>query len=209
MNLDFIFNTHHHNDHVGGNLEIKGITGCKIIGPEIDKKRIPGIDIGVKNKERIRLGESNINIYEIPGHTTGHICFYFPEDSLLFCGDTLFSMGCGRMFEGTAKQMWNSLKILRSLPDDTLIYCGHEYTESNAKFAFSLDKENEDLKEKISEIYKLRNDGKPTVPSILGEEKKFNPFLKSDDPDFTKKINIKSNVSWKIFKEIRRMKDSF
>ncbi len=209
LRLDFIFNTHHHHDHVGGNLKLKQKTNCLVIGPESERKRIPGIDIGMRNNDARKFGKSSFIVFETPGHTLGDISFYFPNESLLFCGDTLFSGGCGRLFEGTAKQMWKSLKFLRTLPDDTLLYCGHEYTESNLKFAISLDKNDNKIRKKFNHVQDLRKEGKFSIPSLLKEEKEVNPFLKIDDPHFKKKVNLNSKNNWETFDIIRKMKDNF
>ena len=209
LKLDFILNTHHHYDHVGGNLELKEKTQCKIIGAEIDKKRIPGIDIYLKDKEIFFLGSSKFIAIETPGHTVGHICFYFDGDNILFSGDTLFGLGCGRLFEGTPKQMWSSLKFIKNLPNETLIYCGHEYTESNLKFAISLLPDDEDLEKKKNKIKSLRKKGIPTIPTTIGEEKRFNPFLKVDDEEFLEKVDLKNMEENMVFEKIRKLKDIF
>ena len=209
LGLDFILNTHHHYDHVGGNLELKKQTNCKIVGNVKDKHRIPGIDIFVNNNEVFKIGASEALVFDIPGHTIGHICYFFSKDLSLFCGDTLFSLGCGRMFEGNAKQMSDSLKKIRALPDKTLIYCGHEYTESNASFALNLEPENIGLKKKVEEIKSLRQKSKPTVPSLLIEEKRYNPFLRFDDLDYLSIIGMTDLSYLEAFEKIRKMKDNF
>ena len=140
--LDWILSTHHHADHTGGNLELKDTTGCRIAGPGKDAARIPGIDVKLVEGDRFRLGEAEAEIFETPGHTSGHISFWFPESNALFCADTLFSLGCGRLFEGTPADMWASLGKFADLPDEALVYCGHEYTQSNARFALSVDPNN-------------------------------------------------------------------
>ena len=209
IHLKYILNTHHHYDHVGGNLELKEKTQCKIIGAEIDKKRIPGIDIYLKDKEIFFLGSSKFIAIETPGHTVGHICFYFDCDNILFSGDTLFALGCGRLFEGTPKQMWSSLKFIKNLPNETLIYCGHEYTESNSKFAISLLPDDKDLEKKKNKIKSLRKKGIPTIPTTIGEEKRFNPFLKVDDEEFLEKVDLKNMEENMVFEKIRKLKDIF
>jgi len=209
LNLDFIYNTHHHSDHTGGNIDLKNRFKCKIVGSNADKKRIPGIDICLKNNDEFFLGNSKFIVFNTPGHTVGHICFFFLNEMLLFCGDTLFSMGCGRIFEGTHKQMWSSLKKIRSLPDSTLIYCGHEYTKSNIEFALSLEPHNSELKKKYQDIILKRTEDKPTIPSKLSEEKRFNPFLKVDDKEFLESTNLKENSSLEVFSKIRIQKDLF
>lgn len=209
LNLNFIFNTHHHHDHVGGNLEIKNQTNCKIVGFEKDSHRIPGIDIKLKENDEISVGQSLFKIYEVPGHTLGHICYFSSNAKLLFSGDTLFSIGCGRVFEGSNKQMWESLLKIRSLPDNTNVYCGHEYTKSNILFSLSLNPNNKDLIKKKNEVLALLEEGKSTMPFKLGLEKKLNPFLKADNKDYLKDI-IDNYVSpQSAFNFLREKKDIF
>ena len=167
LSLDFILNTHHHLDHVGANLELKKKYGCKIIGSERDSSRIPGIDIKLNEGDFFEIGESKCKIFDVSGHTEGHIAFYFKKENLIFCGDTLFSLGCGRLFEGTPLQMVQSLLKIRSLPDNTKIYCAHEYTLNNANFALSLDPSNKKLKAKVQEIKIKRSRNVPTIPCFL------------------------------------------
>ena len=143
--ITHILNTHHHGDHVGGNREIKEATGCTIVGPRRDRARIPGIDVEVDDGERYRFGEAEADVFFVPGHTSGHIAYAFREQKALFCGDTLFALGCGRLFEGTPQQMWTSLSRLRALPDDMKVYCAHEYTQSNARFAVTVEADNDKL----------------------------------------------------------------
>ncbi len=209
IDLDFVLNTHHHQDHVGGNQELKEIYNCKIIGSYSDQNRIPGIDIKLKEDEEFNIGESIFKIIDTPGHTIGHICFYFEDQNFLFCGDTIFSLGCGRLFEGSYEQMTESILKIRSLPDCTKIYCGHEYTESNAKFAEFLDSRDDLLKNKISNIKKDRLKSKPTVPTTLKEEKMLNPFMKFDNQEYLDSIKLKNISNVENFKTIRMMKDNF
>ena len=209
LSLDFILNTHHHNDHVGANLELKNKYNCQIVGNKNDKKRIPGIDILLQEDDNFQIGESKCKVIEVSGHTLGHICFYFKNNDAVFCGDTLFSLGCGRLFEGTPELMVKSLLKIRALPDITKVYCAHEYTLSNAKFAQSLEPNNKILREKINEIKKKRLLNKPTIPTVLSEEKKFNPFLKFDDEKFIKNIGLESISNEENFRVIRQMKDNF
>ena len=209
IGLDFILNTHHHHDHVGGNKELKEIYNCKIIGCYNDQKRIPGIDIKLKDNENYNIGDSLFKVISTPGHTIGHICFYFMDQNFLFCGDTVFSLGCGRLFEGSYEQMTDSILKIRSLPDCTKIFCGHEYTESNAKFAEFLDSGDDLLKKKISKIKRDRSVSKPTIPSILKEEKMLNPFMKFDNPQYLDSIKIENISDVENFKKIRIMKDNF
>ena len=209
LTLDYILNTHHHSDHVGGNLKLKKKTGCQVVGPEIDKRRIPGIDICLKHNEEFNFGKTVLSIFEIPGHTLGHICFYSRINNALFCGVTLFSLGCGRIFEGSSEQMWNSLKLLRCLPDETVVYCAHEYTLANSCFAIKIDPENKFLQKKVEEIREKRKLKIPTIPTLLGEEKKTNPFLRADNKSFVKELGFSDKIDWKVFGRIRSMKDNF
>ena len=209
IDLNFILNTHHHQDHVGGNLELKEIYNCKIIGCSDDQNRIPGIDIKLKDSEEFNIGESVFKVIDTPGHTIGHICFYFEDQNFLFCGDTIFSLGCGRLFEGSYEQMTESILKIRSLPDCTKIFCGHEYTESNAKFAEFLDSGDDLLKKKILNIKKDRLESKPTIPAVLEEEKKLNPFMKFDNQEYLDSIKIENISNAENFKKIRIMKDNF
>ncbi len=209
LKLDFILNTHHHNDHIGANLDLKKKYDCKIIGNKNDASRIPGIDILVEEDDEISIGESICKVIEVTGHTTGHISFFFKKDLALFCGDTLFSLGCGRLFEGTPSEMVKSLRKLRSLPDSTKIYCAHEYTEANSKFVHHLTPNDPKLKKKIEEIKSLRSNKIPTVPSTLGEEKMLNPFLKFDNREYIKSIGMSFDSSEINFGKIRQMKDDF
>ena len=209
LKLKFIMNTHHHYDHVGANLELKEKYNCRIIGNEKDKERIPGINIFVNEGDNFNVGESNSIVMAVSGHTIGHICYHFPEDKLIFCGDTLFSLGCGRLFEGSPDIMVESLLKLRSLPNETKVYCAHEYTLQNALFALSLEPNNEAIKKKIDKIKDLRSKNLPTIPSTLAEEKKLNPFLKFDDKNFLNSIGLNESSSTDNFRVIRQMKDNF
>ena len=194
IKLSFILNTHHHYDHVGGNKKLKEIYGAKVIGYIDDKKRIPEIDFAVKNNQIWKEKNFEAKIIHIPGHTKGHICFYFFNESFLFSGDTLFSLGCGRLFEGTYKDMFNSLNKIKSLPESTNIFCGHEYTLQNSKFCIKYDPDNLALKNKIDDIEKKLKNNLPTVPSILKDEINCNIFLKAKDLEsFSKLRDLKDN----------------
>lgn len=207
--LTHILNTHHHPDHVGGNMALKEATSCKVIGPEADADRIPGLDIAVGDNEGINLGHETARVFDVPGHTKGHIAYWFADSEALFCGDTLFALGCGRLFEGTPAQMWTSLSKLRRLPDDTRVYCAHEYTESNARFAVTVDPGNEALQQRYDRIRELRAAGKPTVPSTLGEEKATNPFLRPMSDNIRQQLNMTGADDVAVFAEVRKRKDSF
>ena len=209
LKLNYILNTHHHFDHIGGNVELKKIYNAKVLGFEGDKHRIPGIDITVKDKEIWNFGSSTVKIFHIPGHTLGHICFFFEKEKIVFTGDTLFSLGCGRIFEGDHKQMLNSLNKIKKLPQDTQIYCGHEYTYKNAEFCMKYDSNNIDLKKKFEEIKKFCSKNLPTIPSSLEEELKSNIFLRCDQNDLKIKLNMKNEDDFKVFRKVRDLKDSF
>ena len=209
LNLDFILIKHHHNDHVGANLKKKKKYNCQIAGNKNDKISIPGIDILLQEDDNLQIGESECKVIEVSGHTLGHICFYFKNNDAIFCGDTLFSLGCGRLFEGTPELMVRSLLKIRALPNSTRVYCAHEYTLSNAKFAQSLEPNNRMLRKKINKIKKKRLLNKPAIPSVLTKEKKFNPFLRFDDVNFINNIGLEGISDEENFRVIRRMKDNF
>ena len=194
INLKFILNTHHHFDHVGGNLELKNKYDLKVVGFADDKERIPEIDFLVRDNQIWSKDDFEAKIYHTPGHTSGHIAFHFYKEKKIFTGDTLFSLGCGRIFEGTYEQMFDSLNKIKKLPKDTEIYCGHEYTLQNSKFCLANDSDNLKLKQKISKIEKRLKNNLPTIPSILGEEMECNIFLKAKDVEtFSKLRDLKDN----------------
>ena len=194
LKLVYILNTHHHYGHVGGNLELKRKYNSKVIGFKEDKKRIPGIDILVEDNQIWNEDNFEAKIYHVPGHTSGHIAFHFFKEKKLFIGDTLFSLGCGRIFEGTNEEMFNSLNKIKRIPDDTEIYCGHEYTLQNSKFCLAHDSTNLNLKNKILEIERKLKDGLPTIPTFLKDELKCNIFLKAKDvKSFSKLRDLKDN----------------
>lgn len=174
-----IWNTHWHPDHTGGNAEIKEITGCTITGPAAEAERIPTLDVQVKGGDAVRLGEVTAHVIDVPAHTAGHIAFHFAEEKAAFVGDTLFAMGCGRLFEGTAEQMFNNMRALEALGDETAIYCAHEYTLSNGRFALTVEPDNTALVQRMEEVVVLRDRGEPTVPTTIALEKATNPFMRA------------------------------
>lgn len=207
--LSHILNTHHHGDHVGGNLELKAATGCAIVGAAGDRHRIPGIDVALKDGEEFRLGSASARMLEVPGHTSGHVAFWFEDDAALFCGDTLFALGCGRLLEGSAEQMWRSLERLRALPPKAKVFCAHEYTQANARFAVTIEPGNTALRERLGRVEALRREGLATVPSSLGEELATNPFLRPESPEIRQGLGIVQAPDVEVFAEIRRRKDGF
>ncbi|MEX1036819.1 MAG: hydroxyacylglutathione hydrolase [Sneathiella sp.] len=207
--LTHIINTHHHPDHTGANLELKEKTGGTIVGAKNDAARIPGIDIQVEEGDIFEFGSQSAQVFEVPGHTVGHIAYWFRDSDALFCGDTLFALGCGRLFEGTPAQMWHSIGKFRAMPDETKVYCAHEYTEANGRFALSVDPKNNALKKRFAEILEMRKKQLPTVPSTLGEEKKTNPFMRADDPGLQAELALSGADPVEVFAETRRRKDSF
>jgi len=211
VTLAAILNTHHHRDHTGGNDGLLAGQKLKVYGHKNDQGRIPGLTNGVDEGDEIQIGELRGNVLFIPGHTTGHVAYLFSNN--LFCGDTLFTAGCGRLFEGTPEQMHGSLKKLMALPDDTRVYCGHEYTENNLRFAMTLEPSNHKLVSRSETVRTLRARGVPTVPSTMEEEKQTNPFLRWDSKEI--QTNLKTGAAdlpldpVSIFARVRKLKDAF
>jgi len=175
-----IWNTHWHPDHTGGNAAIKDATGCRITGPEAERERIPTLDTMVREGDTVKLGEVTAEVIDVPAHTAGHIAFHIPSEKVAFVGDTLFAMGCGRLFEGTAEQMYDNMRKLEALPDSTRIYCAHEYTQSNGEYALVAEPDNMALKERMTEVLALRARGEATVPTTIRQERATNPFMRAD-----------------------------
>ncbi len=207
--LSHILVTHHHSDHVGGIPALKQRWKAKVVGNAADKARIPGLDETVSPGGRFDFAGHRVEIIDTPGHTVGHIAWHFPEDRLLLAGDTLFALGCGRVIEGTYDQMWSSLAKLKALPPETSVYCGHEYTQANARFALSVDGSNGKLKERAAKVDELRSKGKATLPTTIGEELQTNPFLRPDDPAIRRTLGMGSAGDAEVFAEIRKRKDRF
>ena len=203
-----IWNTHWHPDHTGGNLKIKEETGCVVIGPAGEEEKIPGLDRAVTEGSLVNLGTHAARVLDLPGHTLGHCAYSMEDDGLAFVGDTLFALGCGRLFEGSAEQMWDSLSKLKALPEDTTIYCAHEYTAANAKFAVTIEPENKDLSAYSERVTELRSQNKPTVPTTLSAELAANPFLRADVPELQDAMGH-SGDPVATFAEIRKRKDNF
>jgi hydroxyacylglutathione hydrolase len=209
LRLTHILNTHHHADHAGGNLELKRRTGCRIVGPRADAARIPGIDVMVGDGDVFELGSHRVEVYDTPGHTRGHIVYRFPDDGVAFVGDTLFAMGCGRLFEGTPSQMWTSLGKIMGWPDSTRLYCAHEYTQANGRFALTVEPDNRALVERMEEVTRARAAGLPTVPTTVALEKATNPFLRADSRALQETIGMIGAPAVDVFARTRALKDAF
>jgi hydroxyacylglutathione hydrolase len=207
--LTHILVTHHHHDHTGGIAELKATHKCRVIGPRKEAAKIADLDDTVAEGDTIALGSLTGRVLDTPGHTLGHISLVFDADKLAFVGDTLFSIGCGRVIEGTMEQMWNSLLKLRALPDDTKFYCGHEYTQANVKFALTIEPGNAALQARAKEVDLLRAAGKPTIPATIGAEKEQNCFLRADVPSVAAGLGMSGRSAAEVFAEIRTRKNKF
>ena len=207
--LDWILNTHHHADHTAGNGDLMQRYGARLAGPAGDHSRIAGMDILLREGEAFTFGSHRVDILETPGHTSGHVSLHFADAGMLFSGDTLFALGCGRLFEGSPAQMWESLSKYAAMPDETIVWCGHEYTLANARFALTVDPTNSALKERAEHIEKLRAENKPTAPTTIGEEMATNPFLRWHDPAIRRNLGMENASDEAVFAEIRKRKDLF
>ena len=207
--LTHILTTHHHDDHVSANETLKMRFGCEIIGPAEEAARIPGLDRPVRGGDHFALGRIQVEVIDTPGHTAGEISYFLPQDKALFAADALFSLGCGRLFEGSPAEMWESLQRLRALPDDTMLYCGHEYTATNARFAVDVDPGNLLLQERVKEVEALRVEHRATLPVALGREKKTNPFLRADDPELAAALGMEGADPVAIFAALREKRNGY
>ncbi len=204
-----IFTTHHHPDHVEANLALKDRYKLQIIGPVNEADKIPGIDKRVGDGDVFEFSGHKVHVIETPGHTAGHICFYIPDAKLLFAADTLFAMGCGRLFERGPAEMYASFQKLMKLPLDTIVYCGHEYTQSNARFALTVDPENAALRERATRVDQLRADDLPTLPTTILEEMATNPYMRTHDASIRRHLGMENASDADVFAEIRKRKDNF
>jgi hydroxyacylglutathione hydrolase len=207
--LTDILVTHHHNDHTAGIGELKARHKCRVVAPRNEAQRIAHVDETVGEGDAVKVGALQGRVIDTPGHTAGHISYFFPADGLAFVGDTLFSIGCGRVIEGTPEMMWNSLLKLRALPDTTKFYCGHEYTAANIRFAETVEPDNKALAARADEVTKLVAVHKPTIPATIGAEKAANPFLRADDAEVANAVGLGGAPAWKVFAEIRERKNRF
>ncbi len=207
--LNYIWNTHHHFDHVGNNAEIKKLTGCTIFGPKGEADKIPALDHAIDEGDVAPLGGARAHVLSVGGHTLGHIAYYMPEAGAAFVGDSLFALGCGRVFEGSPQQMWASLQKLSALPDGTKIYCAHEYTKANAAFAISVEPDNQDLQKRVGDINRLRRDNLPTVPSDIADERATNPFLRPHSAAIRATLAMPDASDVDVFAALRQRKDTF
>src|SRR5258707_14154425 len=207
--LTDILVTHHHHDHTGGIEALKSRHRCRVVAPAAEASGIPAVDETVREGDRVQVGSLEAHVIETPGHTAGHISYFLPADRLAFVGDTLFSIGCGRVIEGNPQMMWESLLKLRALPDDTRVFCGHEYTALNIRFAKTIEPDNALLLERDKEVTKLVAAKTMTIPTLMGEEKAANPFLRADLPEVANLVGLPGKPAWQVFAEIRERKNKF
>jgi hydroxyacylglutathione hydrolase len=207
--LTEILVTHHHADHTQGIGELKNNHQCRVIAPRAEAARIAHVDETVGEGDTVKVGGLAGRVIETPGHTAGHISYFFPADKLAFVGDTLFSIGCGRVIEGNPEMMWQSLLKLRGLPDDTQFYCGHEYTAANIRFAKTIEPNNKALAARAEDVSRQLAAGKATIPATIGTEKAANPFLRADDAGVAKSLGLAGSPAWKVFADIRERKNRF
>jgi len=207
--LTDILVTHHHADHVDGIEALKASHGCRVVAAKADAHRIPAVDETVSEGDIVSVGSLDAKVIDTPGHTIGHISYWFEREKILFAADTLFSLGCGRLLEGTPADMWGSLQKLRALPDDTVVHCGHEYTLANARFALTVDPDNKALKARAAEVEALREQHRFTLPVTLWAEKRENPFLRADDPAIARAVGLEGADALAVFTEIRERKNRF
>lgn len=207
--LTDILVTHHHADHTDGIAELKERHKCRVVGPRKEAQRIRHLDETVGEGDNVRVGALQGRVIDTPGHTAGHISYFFAAEKIVFVGDTLFSIGCGRVIEGDAQMMWNSLLKLRALADDTRFYCGHEYTAANIRFAKTIEPNNTALAERAAEVSRLVAAGKATIPATIGAEKAANPFLRADDAEVAQSVGLAGSPAWQVFAEIRERKNRF
>ena len=201
--------THHHADHTAGIAEMKQRYGCRVVAPAKEASRIPLVDVPAREGDTVKVGSLVAEVLETPGHTGGHIAYWFRSEGIAFVGDTLFSVGCGRVIEGTAEMMWRSLVKLRELPESTRIYCGHEYTAANVRFALTVDPDNAALRARAEEVSRLTTAGEPTIPTTIGAEKATNPFLRADVPALAAAVGLPDAPAAQVFASIRAQKDRF
>lgn len=206
--LNHIFITHHHTDHTAGIAELKGLYGAGVTGPEAEADRISGLTRGVSASTLLEFAKHPIKVLETPGHTLGHITYHWPDDALAFTGDTLFSLGCGRIFEGNAEMMWDSLSKIATLPGETRIYCGHEYTLSNSRFALAAEPGNDVLRARVAEVERLRSEGKPTLPTTVDQEKATNPFLRPQSWTIRTWLGLEDASDLEVFARLRQLKNN-
>lgn len=207
--LTHILTTHHHGDHVEGNAALQAEYGCKIIGPYGEADRIPGMTRHVSGGDSFTWAGHEIHVFACPGHTKGHIAYHMPYEQLVFAGDTLFSLGCGRVFEGTMAEMFGAVSQFKALPPETRLYCGHEYTQSNARFALSVEPGNTALQQRAAEVDRLRAAGEMTCPSTIGREIETNPFLRTGSAEIRQTLGLAQASEAEVFAELRRRKDTF